>query len=1017
MVKNIDKVLGMLYKRVSAQNVIEKTIQFDNFSKEEFLNLATSYVDQRSEHEMANIYEYLISICKQDAIQEGRKFVRKTLNVFELLLYVSGRYIDITNNEIRCRYEYLPMWRKLTVELSEDLLVTAFLARKMTHDSVIKRGFTWPRIIGHDNEHLHAVMKRGISENHSHLLGSAPIFHISWLSLMNNVGNSSFMAVFEGYDLKRRYTNMHYSEKYREKKFYHRYLQAALIRLLLFSRLTGKRFRIGKYLIAMREILSNIQIPFVQKEPKQILLLQTEHINMMRQYVENKNKLAILAVIETLLNICDIKEVTESPLIIFFKKSNLGSKYLERMQLLEALEQWEGQSLENVVIDILEMIDVIELETIEELFVDHQNYVLLWQELTLRNAYEYIRSPHRIEMMLDELQCAIDVMKRETQRFDAKFGGMDYALWTLKHNQTAEETHNIIFAGERYLMYQMFEEIHLHRRQMNPLYLNLFYAYLLIKESIRSEMIQSNTNIGFANFQHYQNRKTNFLIGDAYNSTFIREAVHDSLLSDNIKHLEVRFSPSDTVEGNYHLIQQMDQMLDISEANKPIVKERLFYTLHFLKKEEHVSNPRDYFYCRHYQQRNQIMKAAGAIAEVREQYPLIGERIFGIDAASGEIGCRPEVFAQAFRYLKKHRHFVITNEGVKKLPQLRATYHVGEDFLDVADGLRAIDEAVNFLNLSYGDRLGHALALGIDVKRWYEKKNYVIILPQQDYLDNLVWVYYKLVEYGITGYESLKNWIFSKATVLYESLYRNLRSAAYVDLDNYYNAWKLRGDDPALYETGRFDKNQMEYHRQPYLLNEQFPQQYDIRQLPEISQLYYAYHFNARTRSLGGITMEHEVSKNYANAIAEIQYAMQFDLASKGIAIETNPSSNYHIGTFRNYEDHPVVHFYNKGLVHEPELLQKCAQIPVSINTDDQGIFNTSLENEYALMASALEAVTDDSGRKIYRPADIYEWLNNIRIMGNDQNFASIHKENYFDKRKKTEGSENNYAGIHHSSG
>ena len=271
-------------------------------------------------------------------------------------------------------------------------------------------------------------------------------------------------------------------------------------------------------------------------------------------------------------------------------------------------------------------------------------------------------------------------------------------------------------------MYQMFEEIHLHRRKMNPLYLNLFYAYLLIKESIRSEMIQSNANVGFANFKYYQNRKADFLAGDMYNSAFIREAVHDNLLSDNMRHLEVRFSPSDTAEGNFHLIQQMDQMLDISKTDKPIVKERLFYTLHFLKKEERIHSFRDYFYCRHYQQRNQIMKAAGAIAAVREQYPVIGERIFGIDAASGEIGCRPEVFAQAFRYLKNHRYSVKTMEGIKKLPQLRATYHVGEDFLDVADGLRAIDEVINFLNLSYGDRLGHALALGIDVKRCMRKR-------------------------------------------------------------------------------------------------------------------------------------------------------------------------------------------------------------------------------------------------------------------------------------------------------
>ena len=52
MVKNIDKVLGMLYKRVSAQNVIELNIRFEHFSKKEFLNLATSYVDWRSENEM-----------------------------------------------------------------------------------------------------------------------------------------------------------------------------------------------------------------------------------------------------------------------------------------------------------------------------------------------------------------------------------------------------------------------------------------------------------------------------------------------------------------------------------------------------------------------------------------------------------------------------------------------------------------------------------------------------------------------------------------------------------------------------------------------------------------------------------------------------------------------------------------------------------------------------------------------------------------------------------------------------
>lgn len=50
------------------------------------------------------------------------------------------------------------------------------------------------------------------------------------------------------------------------------------------------------------------------------------------------------------------------------------------------------------------------------------------------------------------------------------------------------------------------------------------------------------------------------------------------------------------------------------------------------------------------------------------------------------------------------------------------TYHVGEEWKDVADGLRAIDEAILFLNMGNGDRLGHATVLGIDIEDWYQKK-------------------------------------------------------------------------------------------------------------------------------------------------------------------------------------------------------------------------------------------------------------------------------------------------------
>lgn len=112
----------------------------------------------------------------------------------------------------------------------------------------------------------------------------------------------------------------------------------------------------------------------------------------------------------------------------------------------------------------------------------------------------------------------------------------------------------------------------------------------------------------------------------------------------------------------------------------------------------------------------------------------------GIDAANSEIFARPEVFAQAFRYLRESTCEVC---GADVLSDLGMTYHVGEDYLDVVDGLRAVDELIHYMQFRNGDRLGHAMVLGIDANAYYSRAHYNIILPKQVLLDNIVWLYYK----------------------------------------------------------------------------------------------------------------------------------------------------------------------------------------------------------------------------------------------------------------------------------
>lgn len=89
------------------------------------------------------------------------------------------------------------------------------------------------------------------------------------------------------------------------------------------------------------------------------------------------------------------------------------------------------------------------------------------------------------------------------------------------------------------------------------------------------------------------------------------------------------------------------------------------------------------------------------------------------------------------------------------------------------------------------------------------------------------------------------------------------------------------------------------------------------------------------------------------------------------------------IGTIKKYDQHPIVRFNSRKLKQAfPGM-----SLSVSINTDDQGVFDTLLENEYALMVLALEKAKDEEGNKLYDIEDIYEWLNYVREMGIEQSF------------------------------
>lgn len=601
-----------------------------------------------------------------------------------------------------------------------------------------------------------------------------------------------------------------------------------------------------------------------------------------------------------------------------------------------------------------------------------------------------------------------------------------------------------LFSGERSFMYSCFKKIYSNDEKFMEK-ADLFYAYLILKNKVRAELVQENKRVGFANFSDYQDRKCMYLKkGKILADSVEPLAILTSVQNQNLKSLEARVIPKLTSYENINLIKDTDNRIcnkiyndknnhwirnydkntrhhlleeDLSQAERKILfndnelkefnkinmdlKDKYFYVYHFPKKED-KQEKKDELYkivrCRHYTNRRELKKVCIAIEKMREKNQHNSDRILGIDACSNELVTRPEVYGQAFRFLKGHLPSDDYNKELfnrKSLQRLRATYHVGEDFLDIIDGLRAIDEAIEFLELTHGDRLGHAIVLGIDVKEWYKQKYNRVYLSKQEVLDNIAWLISKIKIFNIKSGPDTIDKLISIFNSYYVDIYTDKydgfsfeednknrfdSALSVVPVDTYISAWKLRGDNPEMYLNENKNNQNLGYWNRCAIRKGV--------QNKLINELYRRYHYDDNVKTEGGKKVVFKIEPYMIDVIVEVQKCMQKSVRERGIGIETNPSSNVLISTFKRYDKHPILNMYNIGLGDKNN--KEVPQLFVSINTDDQGVFDTLLENEYALMAIALEKVKDEKGNSIYNQAEIHDWIDKVREMGIEQSFRVI---------------------------
>lgn len=972
--EELSYILRVLLKRIPYQVFLQARLNCMNLKLEKMENIIHGYMPSYSDTEIRNMLESLKIFLHAYNQFIGTKSVNGHLSVFDAVFRFSDGMLTRRNNKVLIQYERILRWRVTTKDVSEDIFVTAFLARHDLQSGIYCRDFTWPFVISHNNIQLRKITEKGMAENHFHLWGSTPSFLVSWIWMMNHMIDVEQGIEIDSLMQKSRTVFVDAAPNNYDRDMKKSCLQAALIRFYLYSVLVDVPLEFGKYYIKWQSL------KFWIKQFSSVIDLKIEEVkgfnsSQLLDYIADESLRKYLPSLKRILN----KRVVD------FKDFQRHEYTVRISDVLEVLFEKQGE---------------ICLQDCCDFFPDDKYRQLLHSE-AYRKVMFYLSEYNVMCDCLDHIQ---DELEKVTQIAGENY--YDYALSSIKFHNYLEIENNYILSGERWFLYEMFRRIETRDHLLTSQMYNLFYAYLIIRERFHGEMVQSNDWIGFENFYIYQ-RKAGVFSKEPFLEELKAKMAVESCFEQNVKYLELRITPQNSAKKNCGEIQFLDRAIGLNEKKT----EFYYYVFHFIKQQDEEQSGLPFCDFRHAAFRRDVAKKVMALLEFRRLYPKTAARVLGIDAAAQEIGCRPEVFAQGFRVLHKDTSYVYSDKGFIKLPQLRITYHVGEDFLDVVDGLRAIDEAILFLNLDCGDRLGHALALGICVNDWYQSKQNHIWLKQQDYLDNIVWLYHALVRYRIFCMDNLKNRIEEEYSKYFDEIYGSNIDEQYIteiskvdgnvlyksplvfDIHAYYGAWKLRGDAPELYRRGYYYNSGT--YMTPYetnAVNYSFPSEFDIRKKREVSILYHYYHYNTAVREAGSKMVNIKVDHEYIKGVELVQKAMQWEIARRGIGIETNPSSNVSIGTFSRYDEHPITRFFNNGLVVNESVLKDCPQLWVSINTDDQGIFGTKLENEYALLARALEKKTDEKGKYIYSKSLIYEWLDKIREMGLRQSFIGKRK-------------------------
>ena len=297
----------------------------------------------------------------------------------------------------------------------------------------------------------------------------------------------------------------------------------------------------------------------------------------------------------------------------------------------------------------------------------------------------------------------------------------------------------------------------------------------------------------------------------------------------------------------------------------------------------------------------------------------------------------------------------LQRRGIMGVSELRTTVHAGEDFVHLLTGLRRLDEAVGYLGLVEGDRIGHGLALGLDPVMW-ARRTERIVQTKEERLFDLLW------ELGC--YANLQVEVHSARLVYLNSTVARLGRDMFersISPEELSELVKLLHDEQELRQQGFPNRSVRS------TLSTRHPGIKERGGQGLLQAFLRSTEVWQNGRALESISLNE--LKHELEALKRLQSALRHKITALGLTVEVTPSSNLMVADLGFLEEHPIWRLMPFQPVDDVPPLSVC------IGSDDPLTFATNLPKEYQLLYDTV--VLADQSHEV-----ALDWLDKARAAG-----------------------------------